>query len=297
MAYTKATLVQKVRRILGDTPAADTITSGYTAAGLTLAVADATIYDKGDILEFKTDGDQFLVNSVSGTTITMLAAGLSWNGSTNANHSSGATFFTRPTFSYLEIVEAIEAEMLDSWPYLWKAVTNTITPIAGQRYYDAATSTVYGMDIIDAIQKDTPGTGLHRYGTYRGYPIEHLRGVPAALATSTVAIYFPNGVQSLTNTIVVRVRATLTATLSGSDYADITQPSVADAIAYMAAARLVENSEVPRVTQQDTSMGDASVVPGRRLQAGSYLAHRAFQKKVAAQRELMGIIPPAVTGR
>src|SRR5437762_10655069 len=98
MSYSQATLVQQVRYALQDTPAADSLTGSYTAAGLTLTVADATIYDKGDILEFKTDGDTFLVNSASGTTITMIAAGLGWDGATNANHASGAVFFLRPAF-------------------------------------------------------------------------------------------------------------------------------------------------------------------------------------------------------
>ena len=295
MAYSKATLVQQVRYALQDTPAADNLTGAYTSTGLTLTVTDATLYDKGDILEFLADGDTFLVNSASGTTITMLAAGLSWDGSTNADHASGKAFVLRPAFRYLAIVEAIEATILDLWPYGWKTLTDTLTPVSGKLYYDAATSTTSGRDIVDAIQQDTgvsPSLGVIKYGTFKGrYPIKLTRGLPTAVAASTVGYYVPV-LHNTTNSIVVRVRAPLTATVSGSNYSDLTGGTMTDCIVYGAASRLLENTEIPRVTQSDVTQGDRSVGPQARLRSGSYFHQRYTLARQTMKRELEATIPP-----
>jgi hypothetical protein len=288
MAFSKATLVQEVRYALNDTPPADSITGSYSAAGLTLSVADATLYDKGDILEFKTDGDTFLVDSASGTTITMIAAGLSWDGSINANHASGAIFFLRPAFRYLQIVEAIEETILTLWPYGYKAVTDTLTPVAGTKWYDAATSTTNGIDIIDAVQRDTNTTapGVVFYGGRRNFlKITLHKNLPTAVATSGQGYEVPK-LHNTTYTISVRVRAKLTAAVSGGNYSDLTAGTLTDAIVYGACARLTENSEIPRVSQSDVSMGDATVNPGARLRDGAYFDEKYRRLRVRLKQEL-----------
>ena len=302
MAYSKATLVQQVRYLLQDTPAADSLTGSYSAAGLTLTVADATLYDKGDIIEFVTDGDTFLVNSAAGTTITMIAAGLSWDGATNASHASGAIFYLRPQFRYLAIVEAIDATIAEMWPYAWKAVTDTITPVSGTVYYDAATSTTTGMDLIDAIQRTSDGLSVVRYGdsgkqygnrgsmSKGGRYLCLERGLPTALAASGQGYYIPY-FDNTTYTIAVRVRAKLTNTFSSPNYSDLTGGNMTDAIVYGACARLIENTEVPRVTQSDVTMGDASVGAGARIRDGSYFYQRFLHKRDMIQRELEVSIP------
>lgn len=304
MAYSRATLVQQVRHVLQDTPAADSITGAYSAAGLTLSVADATLYDKGDIIEFLSDngagtgiGDTFLVDSASGTTITMIAAGLGWDGSTNVAHDSGDIFLVRPAFRYIAILEAIEATILDLWPWAWKAVTDTVTPVSGTKWYDAATSTTLGMDIIDAVQRDTSTpAGIVDYGQWRtAYRIEHRRSLPTAVASSTVGYYIPV-FNNTTYTIAVRVRAKLTAAFSTPNYSDLTAGLMTDTIVYGAAARLFENTEVPRVTQQDVTMGDASVVPQARLRGASYFYRRFLEMRQMLKMELEVTIPRQAPG-
>ena len=297
MAYAKASLVQKIRHVLLDTPQVDNITAGYTAAGLTLTVADATLYDKGDILEFFSDngagtgvGDTFLVDSTSGTTITMKAAGLGWEGSTNVDHDSGDGFYLRPAFRYLQIVEAIDTVIQELWPYGWKAVSNTITPVSGQRWYDLATSTTNTMDLIDAKQLSSNDLDLIEYGTRKGPRVEIKKGLPTTLAASTVGVYFPTFVNT-ENTIAVRVRAKLTDTVSGGNYSDLDEGFLTDAVVYGAAARLVENTEIPRVTQTDVTEGDASVDPGARLRDAAYFRQLFDDKRRMLKRELEERIP------
>lgn len=291
MTYAKATLVQQVRYVLQDTPAVDNITAGYTAAGTSLTVADATLYNKGDILEFVADGDTFLVDSGASTTITMKAAGLGWDGSTNANHANGAAFYIRPAYPYLKIVEAIDANILDLWPYAWKSVTDTITPVSGQYYYDAATSTTSAMDLIDATQRTAASANIVRYGEWdTGYPITLERGLPTALATSTVGYYIPY-FADYTNTVAVRVRAKLTNTVTSSNYVDVTAGKMVDTLVYGAASRLLENSEFPRISRNDVSMGDATVGPSARLRSAAYFYQRYTTLRDELKYELSVTIP------
>lgn len=291
MSYSRATLVQEVRYILRDTPAADSITGSYSAAGLTLSVADATLYDKGDIIEFKTDGDTFLVDSAVGTTITMIAAGLGWDGATNANHASGAVFFLRPAFRFLEIQEAIKQAIIDLWPYGWKSVTDTLIPVAGQTFYDAATSTTTGMDLIDAHQLNVSSNRNIEYGVWKGaYPIKLERSLPTGLAASTQGYNIPR-LNNTTNPITVRVRAKLTNT-GTTNYDDLTDGIMTDAVKYEAVARLLANTEVARDTQTDVNQGDSSVVPQARLRSAAYFKQLALEKRLSLKRELEATIPP-----
>lgn len=291
MAVAKATLVQQIRHALRDTPQVDVLTGSYTAAGLTLTVADATKYDIGDELEFLADGDTFVVTAASGTTITTVAGFLGWQGSTNANHASGAVFMIKPAFRYVQIIEAIEETILELWPYAWKVLTDTVTPVAGTYYYDAATSTTSGMDLIDAVQRTADGLRVVRYGEGRGSmpfsPLE--RNLPTALAASTVGHNFPS-FNNYSYTVAVRVRAKLTTT-GTTNYDDLTAGNMADAVIYGAAARLVENTEIARVTQSDVSMGDATVQPGSRIRDGAYFRQRFIDKREMVKRELEVSIP------
>lgn len=289
MAVARATLIQQIRHLLRDTPQVDVLTGSYTAAGLSLTVADATKYDVGDELEFA-DGDTFVVTAASGTTITTVTALLGWQGSTNANHASGAFFFLKPAFRYVQITEAIGETILELWPYAWKTLTDTITPVAGTRYYDAATSTTSGMDVVDATQRTADGLRVSRYGQGRGsIPFWYERGLPTALAASTVGYQFST-FNNYTYTVAVRVRARLT--LAGTtDYDDLQAGNMADAVIYGAAARLLENTEAARVTQADVTMGDATVQPGSRLRDGSYFHQRFIEKREMVKRELEVTIP------
>ena len=299
MAYSQATLIQRVRYLLQDTPATDNVlTTDYTAGVLTMRVTDATLYDKGDIIEFLADGDTFLIDSTSGTTLTFLAAGLSWDGSTNASHAIGKAFVLRPAFRYLAIVEAIDDTLQELWPYGWKTLTDTLTPVSGTLFYDAATSTTLGMDLVDATQKTTETDPRPRYygGFKNPYTIELIRGLPTTIAASTVGYRVPL-LHNTTNTIAVRVRARLTNTVSGGNYSDI--PTVAlggqsliDCVVYGACARLIENTEAPRVTQSDVTQGDRSVGPQARLRSGSYFHQRYTLKREMLKRELEATIPP-----
>jgi len=292
MAFSRATLVQEVRYALSDTPPADSITGAYTAAGLTLSVADATLYDKGDILEFKLDGDTFLVDSAAGTTITMIAAGLSWDGSTNANHASGAVFFVKPAFRYLQIVEAIEETILTMWPYGYKVVTDSLTPVSGTKWYNAGTSKLTGIDIVDATQRDlsTPA-GVVFYGGRRNPLKIALRSnLPAAVATDLQGYYIPR-LHNATYAISARVRARLLATFTTPNYDDLTAGTMTDAIVLGTCARLAENSEIPRVSQSDVTMGDSTVTPGARLRDGAYFERRYRRLLNRLKHELDAFYP------
>lgn len=69
-------------------PRSQLLSSGYSTTGTTLTFTDATEFDVGDVLQV--DNELFLVTATSATTPTVTFA---YGGTTNANHSSGATAY------------------------------------------------------------------------------------------------------------------------------------------------------------------------------------------------------------
>jgi Family of unknown function (DUF5309) len=69
-------------------PRSQLLSSSYSTTGTTLTFTDATEFDVGDVLQV--DSEYFLVTATSATTPTVTFA---YAGSSNANHSSGATAY------------------------------------------------------------------------------------------------------------------------------------------------------------------------------------------------------------
>lgn len=127
---TVATTITAIREIVQDEPWEAPISGAYTAGGTSLTIA--TYYTglvEGDILDFAYDGtyEQFrVIPTPSSSTV---AVKIAHNGTTNANHASGAYFVKNPRFGTQQIVNAITHIVgTRLWPDLWVPTTTTITP-------------------------------------------------------------------------------------------------------------------------------------------------------------------------
>lgn len=273
MSVTSATVIQRVRDILLDTPWATNFTGTIASTSTTsVTVADGTRWDEGDIVEFQDNGEQLYVSTVVGNVLTVVRG---WAGTTAATHDGSVTAITilrDPRFSYKRIKDSIELIMQSLWPYVYKKVTTTITPVSGTVWYDLNAS-AQGLIQVGQLSSTSPyiyyGYGVR--GTKR--PVSFLQNAPTTLAASGVAVGFPRGFALTTTNVQVDYAAKLTTnngsgTYDGITYADINDGLQAECIAYGAASRLVMLSDVQRSTNEDVNMGDSSVQPGMRTRVG-----------------------------
>lgn len=288
MALAIATLVQDIRYELGDTPSVDAITSSPTSTGTSVTVADGTLYDTGNVLEFS-DGDRMLVRSVSGNTLTV-ARGFKDGvpSGTGTAHSSGDLFLRDPLIPYDRAIQAIDRTIQGLWPHNWKIISEDITPVSGKRYYDLPTNGAVIMDLSAVVQAIEAGTydRPFQYGISKdSYPVELVRRVPTAIAGTGVAVYLPH-IKDATNVVTVYGRAKLTASTSGSNYSDLSAGTLEDVVVYGAVERLIQDGEVWRSLMEDVSMGDSTVQPGARLRLAAYWHTKYVDKRDAYRMEL-----------
>ncbi len=309
MALSQATLFQRVRDILGDTPWATPFTASVTAAATTVAVSDGTLWDVGSIGEWQDTGEQFYTRSVSVNNLTVFRG---YNGTTATAHDGTITpivIWKTPAFTFKRIQDAAEMVVLTLWPYAWKKSTTTITiSTATTNWYDV------GSTFIDPIQASQVGTesppNIYLYGSSnlgigtagpvpmpptgfkRILPVQFGINLPTSQVASGIGVSFPQGFFNLTNTIQVDFRALLTATVSAGSYSDLSEGMSAEVVAYGAAARLVRASEVPRVTTTAISMGDSSVTPTSRTRAGVDLMQDFIRLRKMYYEQLWKTIPP-----
>lgn len=131
MATAASTLIQRTRRLLRDWPEGDATTASIAAGGTTLTVADTTIgYFKNEILEL--DQEAMAVTSIaSGTTLTVRRG---MRGTTAASHASGATVLINPSFSSVEIFDALNDGLDACFPLLYRPVATEYTGLDGSTY-------------------------------------------------------------------------------------------------------------------------------------------------------------------
>lgn len=289
MSLSRATLVQRIRRLLDDNPFETYETNGVLAGDTTLDVPDGTKFAEGMIVEFQDDGEQCLVRSVSGNTLTVKRG---HNGTTPAAHSANTVIAMDPVFTYAQIVDAIERCIRGLWPYAWKRVTVTINPNpASTVWYNLASDCIdlikvtqlYGQNSQHVAIYGKPGSGL---------PVQLEHGLPTSLVASGVGIRFPSGFAHSSNQIKVDYRAKITTNLTGGSYDDVDDGLMAEAIVYGACAKLVAAKVAPRVTQEDTSMGDATVQPSDRLGGAAWFEAKRREYLNQLYDELMRTIPP-----
>ena len=268
MAYASTTLLQDVRNILEDNPWETTSTT--TGTGATVVVPDDSKWAIGDIGEWSFSGtiggEQFLVQDLPGSDNLTVKRG--YNGTTAESHSSGDRVVKNPTYSVLQIRAAVSATLARMYPSAWKTVTSTITPDTDPSvvWYDSELTGEDATGLIDLMRGDQRyGTNSEYLGVYgdsipglRSLPILIAKGMPTGLVASGIGLRFPHGFHSYTTNVAVQFRVKLTDTLSGSNYADISEGLVSETVTMGTVSRLITGKEAPNVSE-DARTGQSDV--------------------------------------
>lgn len=236
-------MVRRVRDILGEDIKWFTLATASTNTDTTIDVTDGTDWDEGGILEWQDDGDQAYVIGRSGNTLTTLR---SVNGTTGAAHSSAAAT-KDPVYPYIKVTDAIDAVIQTLWPWAWKTVEATITPSASTKFYNLGNDVI---DLVRAFQEDTQSpANVNYFGTRgSGHPVGLAKNANSLTGiTFDQAAYFPNGVFHVSQPIYVQYRALITDTVSSTNYSDLTEGALTEALCWGAAARLVRGQSAVRL--------------------------------------------------
>lgn len=130
MATAVSTLIPRVRRFVGDYPEYDTLTASVTDSGATLTVADSSIYTARWPIQIDTEA--LLVKALpSATTVTVKRAHA---GTTAASHANSSTVMIRPHFLDVEILDALNYALGNTFPYLYRAVLDTSLTTSADTY-------------------------------------------------------------------------------------------------------------------------------------------------------------------
>ena len=290
MAFSQATLIRRIRDILGDTPRGD-LNAADPTTGTTVTVADSTIYNNGDIIEFQDDGEQCFVRSNNGATTMTVIRG--YNGTTAAtSHATNVVILKNPTFGYIEIVNAIERGLHNLWPTVYRKYQVTIAAAtlaaATDNYYDLDTTIE---DLISVNQLSSDSLSLKQYGGRGGsHPATIVRDVPTGLASSGVALYLPR-VYNTGQNITVTGSARIDDTTSGGNYSHFSEGVEVDCIAYYAVSELVAAKDIMRVSASDVSMAEQTVGAGERSRIGEFWREKAERAKRRWEMDLRREIP------
>lgn len=279
-------LISQIRRILNDNPRIDTCLEAMDSSETGLDVGDGTLYSEGVVVEFQDNGEQCLIKSVSSNTLTVIRG---YKGTTASTHDNNTTICVDPVFQYIQVAQAISASINGLYPYVYKELNDTITPVSGTKWYDSAAPTM--LEISSATQITADGTDVFYYGVDRGaYPLDILHNVPTAIAASGVGYRVPF-LRNTVNDININGIAPLTDTTSSGTYVDFSEGVQTDCIIYYAVARLIGATDISRTTQEDIGMSDESVKPGSRTQLSAYWDNKARQERNKWQMELEITLP------
>lgn len=254
MSIAQSTMVRRVRDLLGEDVRWQTLATASSGGDTTIDVTDGTDWNEGSLLEWQEDGDQAYVQSVSSNTLTVIR---SVNGTTGAPHT--ATAATKdPIYPYIKVSDAIDATIQTLWPWAWKVVEASITPSSSSLYYNLGNDVV---DLVRAWQEDTnTPVNANYFGTKNSLrPISFQKSANSFTGITTdYVVFFPNGYFDQTNSIYVQYRALVTDTLNGSDYSDLTEGALTEAICWGAASRLVKTQTAARI-RNDARQWNSSV--------------------------------------
>jgi len=294
MAFSKTTLIQRIRTRLNDNPFQTACTEAMDASETGLDVTTTTKFDVGDIVEFQDDGEQCLVTALaSGVELTVIRG---FNGTTATTHSINTLIAKNPVFSFLQIEGAIAETLRDLWPNVYKEVNYTLTPVIGQKWYElddgGDVATILDLSSVTQLYGETGQQRIMYYGARRtgAFPANLRFNVPVSLAGSGVALYIPY-LRHSTNSIFVNGITRITATVSGGNYSDITEGVEVDAVMYLAMSKLVQWTDISRSTQEDVTMSDESVSPLVRTQLAGALERQGYEARRRWEEELHQTLP------
>lgn len=121
MSTTLATLVDRTRNLVRDTPDYDQLTASLSASSTSLSVSDSSVYRARWPVEV--DYETMQIRAIPNATTLIVARG--WRGSTAASHANSAGVLIRPSFYSQEIVDALNTGVASSFPYLYYPVVDT----------------------------------------------------------------------------------------------------------------------------------------------------------------------------
>lgn len=129
---------------MGDWPENDALTASMSNSTTTVTVADSTLYAAGWVIQVDTEA-MYVRSLPTATTLTVLRG---VRGTTAASHASATTVLIRPHFLDLEYLDALNAAIEASFPWLYQeTVDESITTASGTYEYDVPASIPYLSEI------------------------------------------------------------------------------------------------------------------------------------------------------
>lgn len=304
MAYSQATMVKRIRQELNDNPWFDTCVEAMDTTEVGLDVTDGTKYSVGVVVEFQDDGELCLVTGVTSNTLTVIRNymySVTTTAGTGTNHLINAQIAANPRFTYSQIVEAISLVLSELYPHVYRLIQVTATPSStGNRWYDLANTAI--VDISSVVQEvgtsGSASSSLFRYGDTAQYGVELRRNLPTAKITTGPGLWIRN-LRDVTNTLYFNCIGMIDDTIATSSYSHISGNDEANCVIFLAASKLVGSLEIVRLTQEDVSMGDATVQPGMRRNLAAYLEGKGVAERRRWEAKLRQTLPrmPISRGR
>lgn len=240
MATSAATLIQRCRRFMGDWPENDALTASVASNGTTISVADSSTYAPGWLVQIESEA-LYVSALPSGTTLTVRRG---VRGSTAATHATSTTVLVRPHFLDLEYLDALNAGINATFPWLYQPVIDeSLVTAAGTYEYTVPNLNSTPIPMISQLefkeQGDLSFRGFSNWYIRRGAtPKIHLK---SDLPTGTLRVYGFGPLPAL---------ASLSASL------DAQFPTNAeDALVLYACQQLLASGEARRV-REDTGARD-----------------------------------------
>lgn len=291
MTYSQATLIKRIRAILNDNPYNDTCTEAMDTTETGLDVTDGTEYQEGNLIEFQDDGELCLVRSVSSNTLTVVRNyqfSVTATAGTGTSHSISTEILKDPLYRYSQIVLAVADVLLNLWPYVYRKYPLSLTPSTISDWYNADTTI---KDISSVVQRLSTTNRMFFYGERRStYPAELHFDVNTDIVASGVGIWIPY-LRDTTNTITVNGIARITDVVSGGNYTHLNDGVEVTCVIYYAVADLIARTDIIRTTQDDVSMGDATVRPLTRTQLSDYWMRKGLAARRQWERDLLLTYP------
>lgn len=282
MSTLASTLIQRTRRFLKDWPDGDVLTAAVVStSATTITVADATsaVYTANWIIQI--DQEAMRVISGSGTTLTVRRGVL---GTTAATHLNGAQILIRPGWVDQEILEALNAGINATFPWLYIPVADTSLTADAATYEFTVPQMVSPVMYIPRLSKiDLKRTGDVAYRKVSDWELR--RG-----DTPKIKFRFPPDI----GTLRVNGYGPFPNFTAVTDALHALFPAnLEDALLDYAAQHLIASGEAARV-RQDTGLRDtreAANRPGSAMAAANAILAR-FQQRV--QQSAMPPMEPHV---
>jgi hypothetical protein len=116
------TLIQRVRRYVGDWPDLDVTTASLSNSVTTATVADTSIYGVNWLIQLDQEVLRVKTAPSSGTSLTV-ARGM--QGTTAASHANSTSVLLRPAYTDQQILDSLNAGIDATFPYFYQPVQDT----------------------------------------------------------------------------------------------------------------------------------------------------------------------------